>query len=230
MKLRGSKTKILKYDTYSDYDKTFLEPSKKFIPKWYRDNNKYTVDKKTFNDKNFKDCVPFLDSFTHGYMITLQGDVFVSQTFEGPVFEWGTVPPLVSERNKKQNEYLPTPQGYTDAHYAWIINGCIRIPKKYSVLMTHPLNHLELPFYTLNGVVDSSILTQGQLPFFLKKDFLGLIPKGTPIVQVIPFKRENWLLKLEKGLWKKSEILRVSSLSYFYGWYRNNFWVKKHYN
>jgi hypothetical protein len=30
------------------------------------------------------------------------------------------------------------------------------------------------------------------MPFFITKDFVGLIPKGTPFAQIVPFKRESW--------------------------------------
>ena len=55
------------------------------------------------------------------------------------------------------------------------------------------MNRFDLPFYTMSGIVESDIWG---LPvftaFFLQKDFIGVIPKGTPIFQIIPFKRDDW--------------------------------------
>ena len=41
------------------------------------------------------------------------------------------------------------------------------------------------------GYTDKEVLNF-HLPMWLKKDFIGIIKKGTPIAQIIPFKRDNW--------------------------------------
>ena len=33
----------------------------------------------------------------------------------------------------------------------------------------------------------------GNVPFFIKSGFEGVIPAGTPIAQLIPIKREKWV-------------------------------------
>jgi hypothetical protein len=34
----------------------------------------------------------------------------------------------------------------------------------------------------------------------IRRDFEGLIEKGTPIIQVIPFKRNDWKLKINEPI------------------------------
>jgi hypothetical protein len=70
----------------------------------------------------------------------------------------------------------------------------------------------------------------GSLPFFVKKDFEGIIPKGTPIAQLIPFLNQNWLSKNKKNLIKKSNITAMMSNSVIFGWYKKTFWVRKKYD
>ena len=44
------------------------------------------------------------------------------------------------------------------------------------------------------GVIDTDTLNTGSnAPFVLRKNFAGLIPKGTPMFQIFPFKRESWV-------------------------------------
>ena len=68
----------------------------------------------------------------------------------------------------------------------------------YSLLVTHPLNRFDLPFVSLSGIVDADItMTHGRIPFFIKKGFSGVIEAGTPILQVLPFKRDDWEMELK---------------------------------
>jgi hypothetical protein len=66
-------------------------------------------------------------------------------------------------------------------------------------------------------------------PFVLKNlEFTGLIPAGTPMVQVIPFKRDSWKQELGSEINEKKsiEITRLLS-SQFYDRYKKMFWTSK---
>lgn len=92
-----------------------------------------------------------------------------------------------------EDDSFPIPEGYEGIHFTWTTNWFPQTPKGYSVLMTHPINRFDLPFLTLTGIIDcSGYINGGLLPFFIKKDFVGVIPAGTPYAQVIPLKNEDW--------------------------------------
>jgi hypothetical protein len=64
----------------------------------------------------------------------------------------------------------------------------------------------------------------------LKSGFEGMIPKGTPIIQILPFKTENWQAKENKNIeekLKKHDIVRNRTML---DWYKKSHWVKKEYN
>jgi hypothetical protein len=106
---------------------------------------------------------------------------------------------------------------------------CVQTPKGYSLLVGHPLNRLDLPFFTLSGVVDADgVLTDGNLPFLLRKGFEGLIPAGTPFAQLIPIKREEWKLQKDEGLVQVSSDNGKMAASRM-GYYKAKFWQKKKY-
>jgi hypothetical protein len=47
----------------------------------------------------------------------------------------------------------------------------------------------------MSGIIDTDsdlFVTWGQLPFFIRKGFTGIIPCGTPLYQIIPFQRDSW--------------------------------------
>ena len=82
---------------------------------------------------------------------------------------------------------------YDEIPWKWTVPWSIETPKGFSLLFTHPLNRMELPFVTMSGIVDTDEYEcPVNLPFLIREGFMGVIPKGTPIAQVIPIKREKW--------------------------------------
>jgi hypothetical protein len=223
---------ILKYFPSRDYISNFIS-AKTLIPKWFKDTAPLFGNEMTFLEKRttFKTCVPFTESFTTGYLITLPGDVICEDNeINGFTFSWGHADlTILSHRNDKSMGKFPWPSDFESRAFAWRFNTTMSIPSGYSLLITHPLNRVDLPFQTLSGVVDNFDLYDGDLPFLLKKGFRGLIPMGTPIAQILPFKRENWKSVKDKSIVKQAELNRRYSTSVFRGWYKNNIWKRKTY-
>jgi hypothetical protein len=209
-----------------------LLPTKKFIPDWYKNAKPYKGDDLTFESlksQGVKACIPFLESFMTGYCISTPVDIVVKKIneFENMI-TWGSDTGILTLRDGI--ETIPVPNGYQDKHYAWITQISFELPKGYSAVMTHPLNRYDLPFLTLSGVVDADkAIPGGSISFFLKEDFEGIIPAGTPIIQVIPFKREVWSSEKKDGLAKTANKSRQQSLATISGWYKNNMWTRKVY-
>lgn len=210
-------------------------PIKKLLPEWYR------VSETTFtgpdgNQANgLKKCIPFLDAMLSGYALTLPVDVFVSENEDGTLdVKWNSpdeFKELIHERPHKSAEKLPRPAGHHPNHLAWRGNWGFKTPRGWSVLVTHPLNRFDLPFTTTSGIIDSDeYSTSGNLPFFLKTGFTGIIPAGTPIAQLIPVKRAAWqhvpnnngLQHLEK---LQGDTVRTPGKSY-----KKLFWQRKSYD
>ena len=73
-------------------------------------------------------------------------------------------------------------------------------PSGYSLFITHPVNRGDLPFVTLTGMVDSDLYKDNFVNFPAKwsdPTFSGVLPKGTPVAQCVPVKRENWNASFE---------------------------------
>ena len=228
--------KIKYKSNYSEYE-DIVQPSKNNIPEWYK---KILPDAKNelrlgqLKQQSVKRCMPFLDSLSLGYIIKSPGDIWVEQMPEGTIVEW-TIdgPPLIRDRDLDLNKDIPIPLGCDKTHFTWSFPLSLQIPKGYSALITHPLNRYDLPFITLSGVIDGGDFVMGaggNVPFFMSKTFTGLIPQGTPIAQIIPFKTESWDSEKSDILIELSEIQRKKSFAVFSGWYKKTFWQKKTYN
>jgi hypothetical protein len=103
-------------------------------------------------------------------------------------------------------------------------------PSGYSLWITHPSQRYDLPFTTVTGFVDTDKFPNRLfLPFFLKDNFEGLIPEGTPIAQIIPIKREVW--ESEKSDYDPNSdyIHRNMMTLNLFRTYKNKFWSKKEY-
>jgi hypothetical protein len=125
------------------------------------------------------------------------------------------------------------PNDYTDMEFVWHPGWIPELPKGYSALITHPINRVDLPFYTLSGVVEHDTYLQAMpgsnLPLLLKKDFSGIIPIGTPMYQIIPFKRDSWESSLnEYDKYAQGKITNPIE-SYPSGGYKKLHWIKKNF-
>jgi hypothetical protein len=67
-------------------------------------------------------------------------------------------------------------------------------------------------------------------PVWFKSDFEGILEKGTPMVQVIPFKRSDW--KAEYSYLKNGQYQRIEDKNFgstIVNHYIKKVWEKKNY-
>jgi hypothetical protein len=64
---------------------------------------------------------------------------------------------------------------------------------------------------------------------WIKEDFNGIIPINTPILQIIPFKRENWKSESREDLVNYAKIKIAEKNKYLSGFYKKFIRQKKTY-
>ncbi|BAQ90141.1 putative Deoxyuridine 5'-triphosphate nucleotidohydrolase [uncultured Mediterranean phage uvMED] len=204
-------------------------PSSKSLPDWFKELPP-ALDRHP-RSSSVKRCIPFLEACNEGYIIPFYCDVFVKAENDKINFEF-------AEKDLcdgMSSHYLGQLEGHPlqDAdfgtiplkfHNPWVIET----PKGYSCLFMSPLNRMEKRFKLFDGVVDTDTYYNSvNFPFiWTGGDGEFLIEKGTPLAQVIPFKRET--LKAEFGLVDKRKSTQVRSklLTLFNNSYRRLFWHK----
>lgn len=215
-------------------------PGIRLVPEWYKSLSKFdkSNDDITLGINNnvgadgaqvsTKMCAPFLDAMTAGYQYVLEDDIYVDLDSNGkPTVSWNGNVMMVDKRPITD---IVVPDNCHPIHYGWRMNWYYETPPGYSVLITHPMNRFDLPFYTMSGIVESDIWG---LPvftaFFLKKNFIGKIEKGTPIFQMIPFKRDNWERVIEENDrdLDRHELAAENRRSRLYGYYKETAWRRK---
>jgi hypothetical protein len=201
--------------------------SKMSIPSWYK-NVKNTND---ISKKNVKMCMPFLDAFCSGYIQHTWCDIYISNN-NGEI-SYKSSSDIVKIIDHRDEVNTKITQEYYPIEFIWLTPWIAKLPRGYSMLYTHPLNRNDLPFHTLSAVVDCDeyyFTMFGNYPFYVKNNFSGIIPAGTPMFQMIPIKRENWDMSFEK--WNEEKATKRVSIikKNFLGVYKNKYWKKKSYN
>lgn len=217
------------------------EPAISVLPEWYKSLSRFYKSNRDLDSNpvnhigtdgsasSTKMCMPYFDALTMGYVYVLSDNVYVDLDEYGkPIVTWDGQNFVVDQRGMLLD--VPIPDHCHPIHYGWRMDWYYETPPGYSVLITHPMNRDDLPFHTLSGVVDAD---NWGLPvfiaFFLRRGFRGMIPKGTPIFQMIPFKRDDWELETvvdDKEL-DKYELRAERRRTDLFGHYKKTAWVKK---
>lgn len=223
---------IIFTNTFLNQDIEEPVPASTLIPDWYKEMNSYTGGiKKPFLDggssATIKRCMPVFDAITAGYIIKLPGDLYVAQVDGQPYYRWTNNTPIAFHGRHQLETY---PDNKDLKSFPKFTNPwSIETPKGYSCLFTQPF-HRPAVFTILDGIVDTDKYTAPvNFPFILNDiKWEGTIPKGTPIAQVIPFKRDSWKFKIGKEKNFKEQNLISSKLhSKFFDSYKTQFWSRK---
>lgn len=213
--------KIVFQSDRPDVDIDIPRQASKTLPQWFR-----VFDRVVNGKRTVKSCMPFLDASTAGYTLVLPVDVFINAN-RGDIRVSASID-VVAKHYKEQIPPGMITDTYSDEPYKWINSFYIKTPKGYSSYIMHPANRVDLPFVTLSGVVDTDrhpLLIN--LPFLIKENFSGVIPAGTPIAQILPFKREEWRHSVIDDVEPKrfDKIYEVDSPPF--DWYKRKIWSKK---
>ena len=221
-------------------DKPF--PAAKAIPEWWKsapttektpespDGDRFLVRNRTANF-SFKKCTPMLDALTSGYIIPLWADVQVTQTDEAPYVSWKTRHSIF-ELHGSSSRDIPPPPGYDNYVFKYLNTWIPETPPGYSTLVTAPLGHRDLPFHAIPGVVDTDESTlELVFPMWIRSGLEGIVEHGTPLVQLLPFKRTHWKSEFES--YEDGEYYNVIEEQTFnktmISHYIKNRWSKKKY-
>jgi len=213
------------------------KPASEYIPEWYKNAKAYTdpSGKKapTLDGTPYatvKRCMPLWDLMTAGYIIETPYDIYVRQTSDGPYFQWGSTEAVAFQAMEQfQNHPYSRDINYaTRIVHPW----SIKTPKGWSILVCEPQHQEPGPLICANGIVDTDEFSLPFNMFFKLRDpkFEGMIPAGTPFIQVIPFKREAWTSELGGKKERAKHTVDVRKFgTVFFDRYKKFWWQRKEY-
>jgi len=227
------KQKTIKFLAAKIHKEIFPHPAKanKFFPNYYKELAPRK--KGELTDGTAKACVPFLEACSSGYIIPMWADMYV-YTRNGEIsLKFADNLPMeesLAHHNIEQLKGYPNenaPYGSTIIKFInpWVIETA----PGYSCIFTSPLNHFENRFKIIDAVVDTDTYYNNvNFPFvWTGGDGEFVVKQGTPIVQIIPFKREDHKLKIDLIDEEKKRILSSKLSTKIYDSYKQLFWHKR---
>jgi hypothetical protein len=245
--------KEIEFSAHEDYfalKEDYPIPAKLNIPEWYK-NLEHTILNKTV-----KGCMPFLDTLTSGYILKMPQDFYIRHNVDNKNEKGEELKDsfqtyglhdqnlLLSAKNInlnsgldnhsiKQVEGAPFIEKNKNLPFYKILNPWkIKTSKGYSCLLVPPLNNADDRFSIIPGIVDTDTFpNEINFPIIINGDKYPVlettIKKGTPYVQIIPFKRDKWKISFKS---RKQKEIQNSRL--FYGLnllniYKDKYWNKK---
>jgi len=228
--------------------KIYPTPCKLNIPDWFKEL------KHTENNLTIKGCIPVLDSLTTGYILKIPIDLHIEHNTVNentkrttriitspnsytspsePNVNVNTYDNLSVHPIKQVGNKCPFTQKNKNLPFHKIMNPwTIKTPSGYSCLFLPPLNNSDDRFSIVPAIVDTdSYANEINFPFVVNGDkypiLKSTIKEGTPFVQVIPFKRDSWKMKLST-INKTQQNLEKFKLAFsVINNYKNRWWHKK---
>lgn len=230
------------FTSKSKIDKEFFpRPAGAVLPEWLVKMSSYggfhddpegfkSVTHSGEPNATIKKCVPVADAISAGYIIVTTNDIWVEKAKGEPDQQFkGRGVMSVSFHDFGQAKHHPA--GNNGVNFPKLNNPwMIKTPKGYSVLFTAPMHNPNGFFKVFPGIVDTDGYKAAvNFPFAMDdSEFSGLIPAGTPIVQVIPFKRDIWQMEIggDKEI-KEADEVNTRHFSRIFNAYKTLWWNRK---
>jgi hypothetical protein len=211
------------------------KPAVKEVPEWYKKTPEYVngrskvISETGSTPHTIKKCIPVFDAMTSGYILYTQVDVQVTEKDGLPFYFWAGQDAIAFHPIEQAPEH---PLKKEAPYPKWNNPYAIATPPGYSTLFIPPMHNPNGIFTILPGIVDTDTYRATvNFPFILDNlEWRGIIPAGTPIAQVIPFKRDSWKHKIGSDKERKEQNFITGKLrSVFFNSYKRQFWSRKEY-
>jgi hypothetical protein len=174
-------------------------PARAALPDWVRDMRPRVFSPTHGQEvRTVKQCPPFIDAMTYGFIIPLPCDVTVR---DGALsWDWDVPTPSVHAHPRspisfhvpEQVEGTPLNQL---GHVLVKFNSfwTIELESGWSLFATHPVNRTDLPFRLVTGLVDADRFSAVGILFpaiWTDPAFSGVLKRGTPVAQCFAVPRE----------------------------------------
>jgi len=223
---------------YLKFEADYPKPIKINIPEWFKKINH------NHNNVTIKGCIPFLQSLTTGYILSLPQDFHLEHNSLDKNSIRTQLTPNFPENNFNLNS-----KGRKECHATYQVKGSpalkknnflpvqkilnpwiIKTPPGYSCLFVPPLNNADDRFSIIPAIVDTDTFAMWiNFPFVVNGDKYPVLDtelkKGTPYVQIIPFKRDSWKMKKEEQKEEEKMWLGKYFLKKLHN-YKQTFWNK----
>ena len=220
-KLKFWQKPIMEFYCHPDLEGIIPEPKAavKYLPDWFKDlPPTFGESRDPFGNKSMsaKKCLPLLDGMSLGFVIPLAGDLHVRSNYNNSQIEI-TNPPGLKVCEFHDATQVGGPNAIKPNHgnpLKFLNHWVIKTAPGWSTLFIPPLNNFEQPFTCLAAMVDTDVYPKEvNFPAALNiTDADVHIPAGTPLVTVIPFKRDSFDKKANVRKMSKAELKEIKKI------------------
>jgi hypothetical protein len=191
--------------------------AKEYIPEWWKEAPTIKTEK-TWEGSipgNMKVCPSFSDYFTKGYIVPMWVDSHLYYDSDSGDWKWKTADGKFGWSSHSNSQYLD----YVDHKFlnkdSFFVFK-IRLPwyvfttKGYSLYQLPTFFHFNEDFSVVPGVRDTDVYHEMNVQLLIhsnKKEIF--IPRGTPLAQYIPFKREKTKYNIREATQK--DLSKISA-------------------
>lgn len=187
-----------------------IKPAKHFLPNWFKNMSDYIetsgnyektqaryFDRKGDTAKKHtsgtvKRCPAIVDLITEGFIIPMWADTLVQRDMDTLEYDNKNFPYGIEFHGKDQIKGWDLKKTDFPEGVKFINPWRIYTPKGYSVMFMPPTYQFEKRFTVLPGIVETDSYHHVNFPTIWHTTKDAIIERGTPFIQVIPFKRDDW--------------------------------------
>jgi hypothetical protein len=187
-----------------------------FLPKWFK-NMSDSIEQPAVHEKGkpnyfgkkgdtakkhtsgtVKRCPAIVDLITEGFIIPLWSDFLVQRDMETLEWDNKNFKYGIEFHSKEQIKGWDLKKTDFPEGVKFINPWRIYTPKGYSVMFMTPTYQFEKRFTVLPGIVETDSYHHVNFPTVWHTTKDTFIERGTPFIQVIPFKRDRWNLSVDQ--------------------------------
>ena len=212
-KKEGKKIIEFKTDVAGLHKVAPVKPASYFIPQWFKDMSDF-IEMPGNNDKppnyfgkvgdtakklhggTVKRCPAIIDLISGGYIIPMWSDFLLQN--DGTLLEWDNknFPYGIEFHNNSQIYNWKLDKKDFKEGVKFSNPWRIYTPPGYSVMFLAPYYQFEKRFTVLSGIVETDSYHAINFPTLIHTQKDIIIERGTPFIQVIPFKRDDFILDI----------------------------------
>lgn len=214
--LGGKQSIKFKTDVKGLEDIAPVRPAKYFLPKWFKDMSDYIETSgnhekgkpsyfgkkgetaKKFTNGTVKRCPAIVDLITEGFIIPMWADLLIQRDMDTLEYDNRSFPYSIEFHSAEQIKGWNLKKTDFKEAVKFINPWRIYTPPGYSVMFMTPTYQFEKRFTVLPGIVETDSYHHVNFPSIWHTTKDAVIERGTPFIQVIPFKRDEWNLDVSQ--------------------------------
>jgi len=198
-------------------DDCIPKPATRFIPDWFKELPNYPNPK---DPKTVKKCPSFPDLFSSAYVIPMWSDTILNYSKTTDQWRYESPTDVAEWTIHGRQQFLDFTEASLFGKEASIVFKAkcpwyLITPPGYSVLQLPMFYHFNNDWSVLPGIIDTDIHHEiNQQVLYHGDDKDVYIPRGTPFVMYLPYKRENYDLVVSQINEKEKQIIQHNSLNF----------------